>query len=403
MNIGIVTTWFERGASYVSKQYMEVLQQRYNVFIYARAGESYAKNNPKWDFDNVYWSKRIDSPFTVTVIDKKEFISWIKKNKIETIIFNEQHWWPPLIWCKELGIKTIAYIDYYTEETVSLFEIYDFLICNTKKHLSAFKWHKGAIYIPWGTEIELFKPLTRNRSQNEKLVFFHSCGMNPLRKGTDLLLKALANIKSNKFKLIIHTQTDLINFFPELEKQISKFEKEGILEVINKTVNAPGLYYLGDVYVYPTRLEGIGLTMVEAIASGLPIIVPDCGPMNEFVQEGVSQTVSVEKLFSRYDGYYWPQNEVDIMNLAKVMNTFINRIDDIDDLKNISRLYAVENFDWSKNSIKIFEIIESKVVSDIISKNQIISKIYTFERKGLRKYNNSFLKFKGIIKLFYKK
>ena len=44
MNIGIVTTWFDRGAAQVSKQYMDVLQENNDVFIYARGGEKYAKN-----------------------------------------------------------------------------------------------------------------------------------------------------------------------------------------------------------------------------------------------------------------------------------------------------------------------------------------------------------------------
>ena len=58
MNIGIVTTWFERGAAYVSRQYMEVLQKTDEVFIYARGGEKYEVGNPKWDLPNVHWGKK---------------------------------------------------------------------------------------------------------------------------------------------------------------------------------------------------------------------------------------------------------------------------------------------------------------------------------------------------------
>ena len=39
MNIGIVTTWFERGGAYVSRQYRDLLKNDFNVFIYARGGE----------------------------------------------------------------------------------------------------------------------------------------------------------------------------------------------------------------------------------------------------------------------------------------------------------------------------------------------------------------------------
>lgn len=56
MNIGIVTTWFERGAAYVSKAYFESLNNdENNIFIFARGGESYAKGDPKWDNEYVTW------------------------------------------------------------------------------------------------------------------------------------------------------------------------------------------------------------------------------------------------------------------------------------------------------------------------------------------------------------
>ena len=58
MNIGIVTTWFERGAAYVSRQFKDALSAQNNVFIYARGGESYAKGDPDWDDANVFWSKK---------------------------------------------------------------------------------------------------------------------------------------------------------------------------------------------------------------------------------------------------------------------------------------------------------------------------------------------------------
>ena len=38
MKIGIITTWFERGASYVSKLYRQALEQENEVYIYARGG-----------------------------------------------------------------------------------------------------------------------------------------------------------------------------------------------------------------------------------------------------------------------------------------------------------------------------------------------------------------------------
>ena len=35
MNIGFVSTWFERGAAYVTKAYIELLKDENNIYIYA--------------------------------------------------------------------------------------------------------------------------------------------------------------------------------------------------------------------------------------------------------------------------------------------------------------------------------------------------------------------------------
>ena len=66
--IGIVTTWFERGAAYVSKQFKETLEKEYEVFIYARGGEDIAMNNPDWDHRNITFGKR----YSYTKLDLAE-------------------------------------------------------------------------------------------------------------------------------------------------------------------------------------------------------------------------------------------------------------------------------------------------------------------------------------------
>ena len=72
-----------------------------------------------------------------------------------------------------------------------------------------------------------------------------------------------------------------------------------------ETVAAPGLYHLGDIYVYPSILDGLGLTVAEALSCGLPCIVPDNAPMNEFIQSGINGRIAdVEYLYARSDGYF---------------------------------------------------------------------------------------------------
>lgn len=360
MKIGIVTTWFERGAAYVSRQYVDALRASgHEVFVYARGGESYAKGDPNWDFDWVHWGKRsllCDRSWT----DRGDLKNWLLKNHIELVLFNEQQTWGPVLLCRELGLKTVAYIDYYTEKSVPNFALYDALICNTKRHLSAFDWHPGVFYVPWGTDTELFSPQDASGAlvASDLVTFFHSAGMSPFRKGTDLLLRAFEQVKG-RTRLIIHTQVDLVAVFPNLSELIEKLESTGRLECITKTVTAPGLYHLGDVYVYPTRLEGIGLTICEAQACGLPVIVPDCAPMNEFVpNDTVGRIAGIDRLVARHDGYYWPQCWVNLESLAAQMQVYVDAPESTEASKKAALQYARESRSWDSNRSELDELLE---------------------------------------------
>ena len=391
MNIGIVTTWFERGASYVSKQFEDVLSQKHDVYIYARGGERFAKGDPKWDKPNVYWSQYL---IEAHYIDKKEFLTWLHKNSIDVVLFNEQHFFEPVMWCKEVGVKTIAYIDYYTEETLPLFKIYDSLICNTKRHYSAFDEHPGANYVPWGTNIELYRPKFDDCRlvEEDKVIFFNSAGMNPLRKGADTFIRALALCKNKRVKGLIHSQKDLKSFFPELADTIRELEQKGMLELVEKTVPAPGLYYKGDVYVYPSILDGIGLTVAEALSSGLACIVSDNPPMNEFVTEETGSLIPITRLYSRADGYYWPQCRCDVEALAIFMDQYANKIDKLIEKKINARKYAVEHLSFESNATRIFGIIEQVKIREVDSK--LIYSIKEYDKKKLRPIPRLILRYK---------
>ena len=384
MKIGIVTTWFERGAAYVSRQFMDVLLKTDEVYIYARGGEKYAKDDPKWNLPNVHWgiwSEGHKRFVNSTYIDKKDFEKWLKTNGIEIVLFNEQQWFPPVLWCKDVGVRAVAYIDYYTEITIPFFDAYDALICNTKRHAFAFRKHKNCKYIKWGTDIQLYKP---NNNTHEKITFFHSAGMSPERKGTDLLIRAFYQCPDRKkSQLLIHTQVPLNEIIADEVPLIRELESEGSLEIVEKTISAPGLYKEGDVYVYPSRLDGIGLTLMEAVASGMAIITVDNPPMNEFVEKEFGQVCKVDYLYSRIDGYYWPMCVADISSLTKILNNYITGKYDLGEMKKAARKYAEKELDFSKNCQDLHKILAETSLSPISEKTR--SNIDSYFRLSLFK------------------
>ena len=209
--------------------------------------------------------------------------------------------------------------------------------------------------MPWGTETEIFRPKSALRADAGFITFFHSAGLSPRRKGADLVLRAFSKIVGPA-RLVLHAQLDLDRAMPRLRGMMSCLAREKRLRVVTQTVPAPGLYHLGDVYVYPSRLDGIGLSVPEALACGLPVITCDQPPMNEFVNNSNGRLVPVHRLYPRRDGYYWQQCEIDEGMLWREMQSFVDDATRVIAMKRSARTYAEEKLNWRHNSAALSEI-----------------------------------------------
>lgn len=361
MKIGIVTTWFERGAAYVSKIFMDLLvKEGHEVYIYARGGEDLpSQRESKWN--QAYVTR--DETYTGMLVNRHKFFRWIVQQSLDAVFFNEQQHFKIVAQTKKRfpNIKIGAYVDYYTENTLPWFRIYDFLICNTRRHMQAMDSHPQKYYVRWGTDVELFAPTKKQESS--EVTFFHSAGMSA-RKGTDLLIDAFIDGECHqKSKLIIHTQRPIQTLCRYNAEQLKKFN----IQVIEKTVTAPGLYYMGDVYVYPTRLDGLGLTMYEALSCGLPVITTDFPPMNEAIENGIGKLVRVEDFYCRGDAYYYPMAICDKHSLIEAMLWYINNPEELKKQKVAARNYALENYNIETRSEEVSRIFKEAQIREIDS------------------------------------
>ena len=63
-----------------------------------------------------------------------------------------------------------------------------------------------------GYDLNMFKPSKYNLVDKNCLTFVHAAGMSPDRKGTNLLIGSLANLKG-KFKLLLYSQINIFNYY----------------------------------------------------------------------------------------------------------------------------------------------------------------------------------------------
>lgn len=390
MNIGIVTTWFERGAAYVSRQYRDVLEGPHRVFIYSRGGELEAKGDSAWDKEFVTWGKPslVDEP---SAVDLEDFSSWLTRCNIECVFFNEQRSWEAVILCARRKILNGAYVVHYREDTIPFFDCHDFLICNSRHHQEVFQNHARSIFIPWGTDTGRFHPGDSGPVAPDRVTFFHSGGMNPHRKGTDLVIEAFAGLEPDTSHLVLHGQLDFDRYLPVAAERLKQLERQGRVTRIDRTVpDLADLYRLGDVCVYPTRHEGLGLTIAESLASGLPILVTDQAPVNEHADGRIVRTIQVERRYARPDGDYWPQTLASVSDLRTQMARFVEERERLPELKKEAREKALTVVDWKRNAQELAALFSQLQRNDSAQKTAAVTAAETFTRnnykRGLRNW-----------------
>jgi glycosyltransferase involved in cell wall biosynthesis len=103
-------------------------------------------------------------------------------------------------------------------------------------------------------------------------------------------------------------------------------------------------YAACDVVVSPSLLEGFGLVLLEAMASGKPIVALDRGAISELVRDGVNGL-----LVKKQDPH----------ELAVAMTFFVDHPDVIAEIGEKNREYASQNFSWEKSAELTVDVYET--------------------------------------------
>lgn len=139
--------------------------------------------------------------------------------------------------------------------------------------------------------VDRYAALAASRSRDDGQTTFLHVSSSFQRKGIDILLAAWAKAftSANDVRLVIKTFPNPHN---DIEQQVAELQalhtNLATIEIVNRDVDVqemPQFYAEADVMVLPTRGEGYNLPALEAMASGLPLIVTGFGGHRDFCSE----------------------------------------------------------------------------------------------------------------------
>lgn len=126
---------------------------------------------------------------------------------------------------------------------------------------------------------QLFNKLTIRKNLNieeDKIVFTHISRLSP-GKGQDIVLKALNEIKEEVqdsiFLFVGSAQSDEKDYESSLLKMVDEFNLNSIVRFLGFRTDIPEILSITDVFLFPSFGEAFGISLVEAMAMGIPSIV----------------------------------------------------------------------------------------------------------------------------------
>lgn len=165
----------------------------------------------------------------------------------------------------------IEWFCYWITDILIVINHEDFI--RAKNHMHA----KRVEYIPGvGIDMDRFNLNLADVEKKRKLLgvktdefLFLSIGELNKNKNHEFVIKVIARLKNSKVKYFIAGEGDLKEDLIEL---VEKLDLESQIKLLGYRDDVEELYQVADLFVFPSKREGLPVALMEAIASRVPVV-----------------------------------------------------------------------------------------------------------------------------------
>ena len=242
----------------------------------------------------------------------------------------------------ECKMKTLSnkVVENYTKE-ILLADYFLVPSAFVQKSLLDLGIQKEQIFLaPYGVDINKFsiKPFSQYMQSNP--IRFLFVGRLEAAKGIFYLLEAVKQINRDDIQLL------LVGYMQGQENLFKTYKRHFTYLGTKLAHEMPDVYKKADVFIFPSLFEGFSLSVIEAMASGLPVIASDNSGANDIIADGE-------------EGFIVPI--MDIEALKEKIIWFCDHKERIKHMGENSRKTA-ERYTWDQYEEKV-----AKIVSDIVN------------------------------------
>ncbi|NTU55793.1 MAG: glycosyltransferase family 4 protein [Anaerolineales bacterium] len=214
---------------------------------------------------------------------------------------------------------------------------------------------ENIVVFPWGVNVERFHPKKesgqRSKVESRKsaivnrksVTLFCSRTWEPIY-GVDVLAKAFVKVAS------VNPDVNLILLGGGSQGANIRriLMNGGVMERVHfggqvGQRDLPRWYHMADIYISPSHVDGSSVSLLEALACGLPCLVSDIAGNKEWIEEGVNG---------------WLFRDGDADDLAEKILLAIKNRRSFGRIGKAARKTAEERADWRKNFGKLLDAYE---------------------------------------------
>jgi glycosyltransferase involved in cell wall biosynthesis len=201
------------------------------------------------------------------------------------------------------------------------------------------------IVFPWGVDLDHFALNSKHVTRNVFTLFCNRAW--EARYGVDVLARAFVKVSQERddVNLLLLGGGSQGNAIRQILQNGGALDRVAFAGQVSQT-DLPYWYHRADLYISPSHVDGSSVSLMEALACGLPCLVSDIPANKEWVVE---------------DENGWLFRDGDANHLAEKILAAVSQREKLPEIGRSNRRLAEMRADWKKNAEALMNVYRSLI------------------------------------------